>query len=126
MVVLLTLLAPGARGQSQLGLGSVNSVAVQAELKTVKLYGAGGIAGLDTYQSGFFVDEAGHILTVWSTVLDIDKVIAVTSDGRRLEATVTGIDPNLEIAVLETKQQQIEYFDLAKRATPRWDSECWR
>ncbi len=100
--------------QGKLGLGSINSVAVQADLKTVKLYGAGGIAGLDTYQSGFFIDEAGHILTVWSTVLDIDKIICVTSDGRRLEATVRGIDPNLEIAVLETKQSQLEYFDLAK------------
>ncbi len=100
--------------QTQTSLGSINSVAVQADLKTVKLYGAGGIAGLDTYQSGFFIDEAGHILTVWSTVLDIDKVIAVTSDGRRLEATVLGIDPNLEIAILETKQSQLEYFDLAK------------
>lgn len=114
LLAIAMLFASHACAQSQLSLGSINSVAVQADLKTVKLYGAGGIAGLDTYQSGFFIDEAGHILTVWSTVLDIDKVIAVTSDGRRLEATVTGIDPNLEIAILETKQPQIEYFDLSK------------
>jgi serine protease Do len=110
----LLLVASSAAAQSapRMGLGSINGVAVQAELKTVKLYGAGGIAGLDTYQSGFFIDEAGHILTVWSTVLDIDKVIAVTSDGRRLEASVVGVDPNLEIAVLETKQSQLEFFEL--------------
>ena len=113
-VILFSGFHAHVHAQSNLGLGSINSVAVQADLKTVKLYGAGGIAGLDTYQSGFFIDEAGHILTVWSTVLDIDKVIAVTSDGRRLEATVRGIDPNLEIAVLETKQSQLEYFDLSK------------
>ncbi|MCC6507697.1 MAG: trypsin-like peptidase domain-containing protein, partial [Pirellulaceae bacterium] len=43
-----------------------------------------------------------------------DKVVVVTSDGRRLEATVVGIDPNLEIALLETKQPTLEYFSLAE------------
>ena len=99
--------------QSNVAIGSLNSVAVSAELKTVKLYGAGGVAGLESYQSGFFIDDQGHILTVWSTVLDVDTVIAITSDGRRFEAKVVGIDPNLEIAVLETKQPVSEYFSLA-------------
>lgn len=95
-------------------VGSVNSTVVSAELKTVKLYGAGGIAGLDAYQSGFYVSEQGHILTVWSTVLDVDTIIAVTSDGGRFEARVLGIDPNLEIAVLSTDKPANHFFDLAK------------
>jgi serine protease Do len=107
------LFAPG-RAQSQATTGSLNSVIVSTELKTVKLYGAGGLAGLEAYQSGFFIDAEGHILTVWSTVLDVDRVIVLTSDGRRLEATVVGIDPNLEIAVLETKQPTSEFFTLAE------------
>ena len=94
--------------RSAVALGSLNSIAVSAELKTVKLYGAGGVGGLDTYQSGFFIDAQGHVLTVWSTVLDVDTIIAVTSDGRRLECKVVGIDPNLEIAVLESKQAATE------------------
>ena len=81
-------------------LGSLNAVVVKSELRTVKLYGAGGIAGLDAYQSGFFISEQGHILTVWSTVLDVDEITAVSSDGSRYSAKVIGIDPNLEIAVL--------------------------
>jgi serine protease Do len=93
--------------------GSLNAVAVAAELKTVKLYGAGGVAGLEAYQSGFFIDGQGHILTVWSTVLDVETIIAVTSDGRRLESKVVGIDPNLEIAVLETNQPTAEFFSLS-------------
>jgi S1-C subfamily serine protease len=93
---------------------SVNKTAASTELKTVKLYGAGGIAGLDAYQSGFYISEQGHILTVWSTVLDVDTIIAVTSDGGRVEASVVGIDPNLEIAVLETKKPANHYFDLNK------------
>ncbi|MCA9132524.1 MAG: serine protease [Planctomycetales bacterium] len=100
-----------------MGMGSINTVAIAAELKTVKLFGAGGLAGLDTYQSGFFISAEGHILTVWSTVLDVDTVIAVTSDGGRLEAKVVGIDPNLEIAILATEQATAHFFDL-KQAVP--------
>ncbi len=93
-------------------IGSVNQVAVGCELKTVKLFGAGGISGLDAFQSGFFISADGHILTVWSTVLDVDEVIAVASDGSRFEAKVIGIDPNLEIAVLATGQPASNFFDL--------------
>ncbi len=98
--------------QGNIGIGSVNSVAVASELKIVKLYGAGGIGGLETYQSGFFIDAQGHVLTVWSTVLDVDTIIVSTSDGRRLEAQVLGIDPNLEIAILDTKQPATDFFAL--------------
>lgn len=96
----------------EISLGSINPIVVEHELKTVKLYGAGGIAGLDAYQSGFFISEQGHILTVWSTVLDVEEVIAVSSDGTRYPATVLGIDPNLEIAVLTTQQNPSSYFEL--------------
>ena len=97
-----------------LSLGSFNQMAVATELKTVKLYGAGGVAGLDAYQSGFFISETGNILTVWSTVLDLDTVIAVTSDGKRMEAKVVGVDPNLEIAVLSTDKPNGNFFDITQ------------
>ncbi len=114
LVVAITLLnkSHGADNNKTVTLGSVNQTAVLTELKTVKLYGAGGVAGLDAYQSGFFISEEGQILTVWSTVLDLDTVIAVTSDGKRMEAKVVGIDPNLEIAVLSTGKQTTNYFDI--------------
>lgn len=105
---------PASSDSRQLAkLGSVTSVAMAAEQKTVKLYGAGGFAGLDAYQSGFFISAEGHILTVWSTVLDVENVIAVSSDGSRYEATVLGTDPNLEIAILSTNKPANNYFDLA-------------
>lgn len=91
---------------------SINAVAVGTELKTVKLFGAGGVANLDAYQSGFFISAEGHILTAWSTVLDVDTIIAVTSDGGRFESKVIGIDPNLEIAVLATEQATTNFFDI--------------
>ncbi len=99
-------------GQEPTQLGSVNGVAVEAELKIVKLYGAGGYAGLDSYQSGFFISDSGHILTVWSTVLDVDEVLAVLSDGSRYKAMLHGIDPNLEIALLKIEQDNTPHFDL--------------
>jgi S1-C subfamily serine protease len=96
------------------GIGSVNGVAVSTEAKAVKIFGAGGVAGLDAYQSGFFVSPEGHVLTVWSTVLDADTIMVVTSDGSRLESKVVGIDPNLEIAVLATEQETDNYFDITQ------------
>ncbi|MCA9129330.1 MAG: serine protease [Planctomycetales bacterium] len=95
-------------------VGSVNSVVIPTELKVVKLYGAGGFAELDAYQSGFFVSADGHILTVWSTVLDVDKVVVVSSDGSRSEAELLGMDPNLEIAILATGQKTNHFFDLSE------------
>ena len=119
--ILLCFVMLGSRASAVDGaattLGSVNNTAVATELKTVKLYGAGGVAGLDAYQSGFFISDKGHILTVWSTVLDVDTIIAVTSDGSRLEAKVDGIDPNLEIAILSTGTPTTHSFDLAKHST---------
>ncbi len=116
-LLLVTSGLPIAPAADPSSVGSVNSVVVSTELKTVKLYGAGGISGLDAYQSGFFISEEGHILTVWSTVLDIDDIVAVSSDGNRYQAQVLGIDPNLEIAVLETDRPATSYFDLRQTRT---------
>ena len=113
LAVLLSV-APASAQPAQ--LGSLHDVAVSTELKTVKLYGVGGL-GLNSYQSGFFISAEGHILTVWSTVLDADPIIALTSDGGRFEASVIGVDPNLEIAVLKTNQPQAHFFDLSQDAS---------
>lgn len=110
---LVLWLAALAHATEPTRLGSINDVAISAELKSVKLYGAGG-AGLDAFQSGILISDQGHILTVWSTVLDVETIIAVTSDGRRLEASVVGVDPNLEIAVLSTDEPTSHFFKLAE------------
>ena len=66
---------------------------LRAERSVVKLYGAGGIRGLESYQSGVLIGDGSLILTSWTTVLDVDKVRVVTFDGRRLDAEVLGVDP---------------------------------
>ncbi len=93
-------------------LSSLDRIATSAEQKVVKIYGAGGFAVLDAYQSGCFISAEGHILTAWSTVLDVDAILAVTSSGERLESKLVGIDPNLEIAILKTDAKQTPCFDL--------------
>jgi serine protease Do len=82
--------------------------------KIVKIYGAGGSRGLEAYQSGFLISEEGHLLTVWSYVLDTDYVTAVLSDGRRMQAELLGADPRLEIAVLKIEGSGLPYFDLGQ------------
>ena len=92
-----------------------NSLAVTAaeiQPKMVKIYGAGGIRGLEAYQSGFFISGEGHILTVWSYVLDSDVVDVTLGDGRRAEAQLLGIDPRLEIAVLKIDALEVPHFNL--------------
>ncbi len=81
--------------------------------KIVKIYGAGGVRGLEPYQSGFVVSADGHILTVWSYVLDTDYITATIDDGRRFEAKLVSFDPRLELAVLKIDAADLSYFDLA-------------
>ncbi len=85
--------------------------------KVVKLYGAGGARGLESYQSGVIIDNVGHIVTSWTTVLDVAKVRVVTYDGRRLDATMVGMDPQNELALLKVEDAGLVGFDL-NRAAP--------
>ena len=84
--------------------------------KVVKLYGAGGARGLESYQSGIIIDNSGHIVTSWSTVLDVAKVRVVTFEGRRLDAIMVGMDPQNELAVLKVDDAGLVGFDLSRAA----------
>ena len=96
---------------------SVAAVVAANQPKMVKIYGAGGVRGLEPYQSGFLISPTGHILTAWSYVLDTDYITAALDDGRRFEAKLTGADPRLELAVLKIDAADLPYFDL-KAAVP--------
>lgn len=84
----------------------------EVQRKTVKIYGAGGLRGLEAYQSGFLISADGYILTVFSHVLDSDTVTATLDDGRKLEAKMVGADPRMEIAVLKIDAADLPHFDL--------------
>ncbi len=82
----------------------------------VKIFGAGGTAGLEPYQSGFLISGEGHVLTVWSYVLDTDYITATLNDGRKFEAKLLGADPRLEIAVLKIEATDLDHYELAHSA----------
>lgn len=106
-IAVASLFASNATAQQSLA-STIQSV----QPKMVKLYGAGGVQGLEAYQSAFLISGEGHILTAWSYVLDADVVTATLDDGRKLNAELVGMDPRLEIAVLKVDGQDLPHFNL--------------
>lgn len=88
----------------------------QVQDRVVKIYGAGGVGGLDAYQSGFIVSSVGHVATAWSSVLDVDPIV-VLSDGRRFESKVVGFEPSLELAVLKLDATDLPFFEVPAGST---------
>ena len=84
--------------------------------KLAKIHGAGGLQGLEAYQTGTLVSASGHVLTAWSYVLDTENVSVTLADGRRFPAQLVGLDPKLEIAVLKIEAENLPHFTLAESA----------
>lgn len=118
-LVSLTLLATLLIGSGSLSAQfPVKKTIQEARRKVVKVYGAGGLGGLEAYQSGFLVSPDGHIATAWSYVLDVDPVV-ILDDGRRFEAEVVGFEPQLELAVLKIEAGQLPYFPIRDVVEPQ-------
>lgn len=91
---------------------SLADVVDQVQPKIVKIYGSGGFAGLEPYQSGFLISSEGHVLTVWSYVLDADPIGVTLDDGREFDGVLLGHDPRLDLAVLKIDAQDLPHFNL--------------
>jgi S1-C subfamily serine protease len=89
--------------------GATNQI---VQPKMVKIFGAGGLKGLENYQSGFLISEDGLIVTVWSLVLDADPVTVILNNGKRLDANLLGYDPRTELALLKIDAAALAYFDI--------------
>jgi S1-C subfamily serine protease len=113
------LLAGAGVTRASDGAASFTQVARQVQPKVVKIYGAGGIRGLEHYQSGVLISGKGHVLTVSSYVLDSDEVTVVLDDGRHFTAQQIAADPLTEIAVLkfDPGSDEVPHFDLSAAAT---------
>ena len=103
----------GARGEELPGASLAESID-HVQPRVVKIYGAGGLRGLEAYQSGLVISPEGHVLTVWSYVLDTDYLTVTLDDGRKLRAELVGADPRLEVAVLKIDAADLPYFDLSQ------------
>jgi len=95
---------------------SLQATIVDAARRVVKIYGAGGLRGLESYQSGILVAPEGVIVTVASSVLDSDGIDVVLDDGSRHAAALVGIDPRRELAVLTIEAEALPAFPLAAAA----------
>jgi len=86
----------------------------------VKIFGSGGLRGLEAYQTGVLISDDGYILTAWSYVLDQEGTRVVTHDGERFDAKLVGHDSRLEIAVLKIEAKGLSHFniDAATEAKP--------
>jgi len=108
VVCVLAISTRSVRGQS-----TSETIATVAP-KVVKIFGAGGGQNLYAYGSGFLVSPQGHIVTVWSHILDSDTVAVVLNDGRRFDGKVVAAEPPLDMAVLKIDAENLPYFDLAQ------------
>ncbi len=115
-VIAALLAASSARAAD----ASFEKVAADVNGKMVKLFGSGGLNGLTSYGSGLVVSPQGHILTVATQLLDTQDLRVHLSDGRRFCAKVLFTEPELDVALLEIKQEEkekidldLEYFDIA-------------
>lgn len=77
------------------------STLTRVEHTMVKIYGVGGLRGLESYQSGFTISADGHVVTADSLVLEQGEVTVVRHNGDRYSGRVVGADPLLEVAVLK-------------------------
>jgi serine protease Do len=91
--------------------GNLAAAIDDVQSRMVKIFGAGGLVGLQAYGTGFLISPDGHIATVLSHVLD-SVVNAVLSDGRRIPAKVLGTDVDLDLAVLKVEAAGLPFFDL--------------
>ncbi|MCR4413426.1 MAG: S1C family serine protease [Thermoguttaceae bacterium] len=111
LVVLVAATLSGVHAAEPVAPSLVETIA-NTQPKIVKIYGAGGLRGLEAYQSGLLISAEGHILTAWSTVLDTDSITVVLSDGRKFGARLLGADPQVEVAVLRIDGRDLPHFDL--------------
>jgi serine protease Do len=102
-------------------LSAADSAALSQRIqpRMVKIFGAGGLRNLYSYSTGFLVSPEGHIVTVWSHVLDEDEVTVILSNGRRETAVVLGAEPQLDLAVIKIQAEglQLPFFDIKKTAS---------
>lgn len=106
-------LTSSAQGQADAPAGRpLSATLVDVMPKIVKIHGAGGFRGMEAYQTGILISAEGHILTVWSHVLDTEYISITLHDGRQFDAKLLGADPRLEMAVLKIETEELSHFNL--------------
>src|SRR5688500_13389595 len=125
LLFLIAIPAPAAQPYDQ--------VAVAANEKLVKLFGAGGYRGAESFGTGIIVSPKGHILTAAAPFLDGRELRRHLPDGRKYPFKVKVIEPEFDAAILEIAQPKKEvlvldlpYYDvLAAAQSLRAEPGMW-
>jgi serine protease Do len=115
-IAVAILFAGAAPGQSP-----IPEVARQVNQKIVKVFGSGGLRGLAAYGSGIVISPDGFALTVASHLLDTPELRVHLYDGRRANASVVVVEPELDLALIKIdKVEDLPFFDIpaAAKAPP--------
>src|SRR6476619_4160357 len=104
-----------------------HEVARQVNHKLVKVFGSGGFRGLVAYGTGIVVAPDGYVLTIASHRSDTPDLRVHLSDGRRCQAKVVVIEPELDSALIKIeKVEDLPFFDfLAAARAPRANPGDW-
>jgi serine protease Do len=91
--------------------------------KLVKLFGAGGFRGAESFGTGIIVSPDGHILTAASPFLQGTQLTLHLPDGRKCKYKVKLIEPEFDAAILQIVQDKkdalplnLDYFDVPAAA----------
>jgi serine protease Do len=104
-----------------------HEVSRQINQKLVKVYGSGGFRGLVDYGTGIVISADGYVLTAANHLLDTPDLRVHMYDGRRCQAKVVVIEPELDAALIKIeKVEDLPHFDFAAAAkTPRANPGDW-
>jgi S1-C subfamily serine protease len=94
-----------------------HDISRQVNQKLVKVFGSGGFRGLVAYGTGIVVSPDGYVLTIASHLIDTPDLRVHLYDGRRCQAKVVVIEPELDVALIKIeKVDDLPYFDLPAAA----------
>ena len=100
-------------------------VLAEANRRTVKLFGAGGLGRLEAYGSGFVASADGLVVTALSPLLDAEGVTVVTADGDRAVGQVVAIDRRWQLALLQLNRSGLPAFDVDAALRLRPGDVCY-
>jgi S1-C subfamily serine protease len=121
IVLVVLALLPAALRAPAWADESFAQTSAKVNPKLVKLFGAGGFRGLQSYGTGIIVSADGYILTVNSHILNTQDLRVHMADGTHYHAKVVAIEPELDVALIKVgdnklKVEDLPYFDVVEAA----------